>query len=375
MKIAYIHDVIYPHVKGGAEKRVWEISRRLADRGHEVHIFGMKLWDGEDIVEREGVHLHGVCDPVDLYVDGKRSIKAAIRFSSKLLLSFKGDFDVIDAQQFPYLPCYSAKVHSKLGRTPLVITWHEVWGNYWREYLGIKGLLGMMVERGAFKLPDRIIPVSERVREDLAAMGVRAEKMEVVPNGVDQQKIDSVEVKEQVYDVIYVGRLSSHKRVDLLINAVSLVRKDMPKIRCGIVGDGPELAELTRIAEVLKVKENVDFLGFLDSEEELIAKMKSSKIFVLPSTREGFGISLLEANACGLPAVVVNARKSAAASLIKEGVNGLVCDLSARSMASKIEDVLKNNFYKKMSDSSKEFAKGYDWGKIASRAEAVYEKL
>lgn len=375
MKIAYIHDVIYPHVKGGAEKRVWEISRRLADRGHEVHIFGMKLWDGEDIVEREGVHLHGVCDPVDLYVDGKRSIKAAIRFSSKLLLSFKGDFDVIDAQQFPYLPCYSAKVHSKLGRTPLVITWHEVWGNYWREYLGIKGLLGMMVERGAFKLPDRIIPVSERVREDLAAMGVRAEKMEVVPNGVDQQKIDSVEVKEQVYDVIYVGRLSSHKRVDLLINAVSLVREDMPKIRCGIVGDGPELAELTRIAEELKVKENVDFLGFLDSEEELIAKMKSSKIFVLPSTREGFGISLLEANACGLPAVVVNARKSAAASLIKEGVNGLVCDLSARSMASKIEDVLKNNFYKKMSGSSKEFAKGYDWEEIASRAEAVYEKL
>jgi len=335
----------------------------------------MKLWDGEDIVEREGVYLHGVCDPVDLYVDGKRSIKAAIRFSSKLLLSFKGDFDVIDAQQFPYLPCYSAKVHSVLGRTPLVITWHEVWGNYWREYLGIKGLLGMMVERGAFKLPDRIIPVSERVREDLAAMGVRADKMEVVPNGVDQQKIDSVEVKEQVYDVIYVGRLSSHKRVDLLINAVSLVREDMPKIRCGIVGDGPELAELTRLAEGLKVKENVDFLGFLDSEEELIAKMKSSKIFVLPSTREGFGISLLEANACGLPAVVVNARKSAAASLIKEGVNGLICDLSAQSMASKIEDILKNNFYKKMSGSSKEFAKGYDWGEIASRAEEVYEKL
>lgn len=46
MKIAYVHDVIYPHVKGGAEKRVWEISRRLADRGHEVHIFGMKYWEG-----------------------------------------------------------------------------------------------------------------------------------------------------------------------------------------------------------------------------------------------------------------------------------------------------------------------------------------
>ena len=133
MKIAYVHDVIYPHVKGGAEKRVWEISRRLADRGHEVHIFGMKYWDGEAVIERDGVHLHGVCDPGNLYVDGRRSIKTAIRFSSKLLSSFKGDFDVVDAQQFPYLPCFSAKLFCTLKRTLLVITWHEVWGDYWDE--------------------------------------------------------------------------------------------------------------------------------------------------------------------------------------------------------------------------------------------------
>lgn len=63
MKIAYIHDVIYPYVKGGAEKRVWEMARRLADRGHEVHIFGMKYWSGDDVMEREDVHLHGVCGP------------------------------------------------------------------------------------------------------------------------------------------------------------------------------------------------------------------------------------------------------------------------------------------------------------------------
>jgi glycosyltransferase involved in cell wall biosynthesis len=206
-------------------------------------------------------------------------------------------------------------------------------------------------------------------------MGVRTNEMEVVPNGVDQKMIDSIEAEEPVYDLIYVGRLSSHKRVDLLINALSRVREDIPEIRCGIIGDGPELAKLTRLSEDLKVKENVDFLGFLESEEGLIAKMKSSKLFVLPSTREGFGISLLEANACGLPAVVVDAEKSAAASLIKEGVNGLICDLSARSMASKIEDLLKNDSYKKMSSASKEFAKRYNWDEIARRVEGVYEKL
>ena len=136
MKIAYVHDVIYPFVKGGAEKRVMEIATRLAARGHDVHIFGMKYWDGEDVIEREGVHLHGVCASQDLYVDGKRSIKTSVYFSWKLLRSLEGDFDVIDAQEFPYFPCFSAKLFSILKRTPLVITWHEVWGDYWREYLG-----------------------------------------------------------------------------------------------------------------------------------------------------------------------------------------------------------------------------------------------
>lgn len=375
MKIAYLHDVIYPHVKGGAEKRVWEISRRLADRGHEVHIFGMKFWDGESVVERDGVLLHGICDPLDLYVDGRRSMGAAIRFSSKLLLSFRGRFDVIDAQQFPYFPCYSAKVHSLLRGTPLVITWHEVWGDYWREYLGKKGLLGMQVERGALRLPDMIIPVSERVRDDLLDMGVRAEKMVVVPNGVDLKKIDSVEAGKEAYDIIYVGRLSPHKRVDLLVEAVSLIRDENPMIMCGIVGDGPELERLVCLSRKLNLEENVDFLGFLETEEEVVAKMKSSKIFVLPSTREGFGISLLEANACGLSAVVADAPKSAAAGLITEGENGLLCDLSPRSIASKVEALLNDDLYKKLSAPSKDFAKGHDWDEIASKAETAYERL
>jgi glycosyltransferase involved in cell wall biosynthesis len=375
MKIAYVHDVIYPHVKGGAEKRVWEISRRLADRGHEVHIFGMKYWEGEDVVEREGVHLHGICASQDIYVDGKRSIKAAVHFSWKLLWSLRGDFDLIDAQQFPYLPCFSAKFHSKLRRVPLVITWHEVWGDYWSEYLGRWAVLGRWVEKGTLHLPEIIIPVSESVRDDLISMGIDGDKMEVVPGGVDLEKIYDIRPEEKIYDTIYVGRLSEHKRVDLLLKAVKMARGGRPDIRCAIIGDGPERENLGKLAKELKIEENVDFMGFLEREEEVIAGMKSSKIFVLPSTREGFGLSVLEANACGLPAVVVKARKNAAASLVKDGINGAICDLSARSMASKIEALLIDESYKKMSDSSIEFARAYDWGEIAKRTENVYEKL
>ncbi|HPJ30176.1 MAG TPA: glycosyltransferase family 4 protein [Methanothrix sp.] len=375
MKIAYVHDVLYPSVKGGAEKRVWEVSRRLADKGHEVHIFTMRYWDGGAAVERDGVHLHGICRPGELYVGGRRSIAAAIRFSAKFLQSFRGDYDVIDAQEFPYLPCFSAKVHSKLKRAPLVITWHEVWGDYWREYLGMMAPLGMLVEKETVRLPQKIIPVSERVREDLARMGVEAERMEVVGNGVDLELIRSVEANEPIYDVIYAGRLSAHKRVDLLIEAVGLVREEIPGIRCGIVGDGPEMAALTRLAEELNLAKNVDFLGFLDEEEEVIAMMKSSKILVLPSMREGFGISVLEANACGLPAVVVDAKKSAAADLIQEGVNGAVCDPSAGSIASKIAELLGSDSYKQMSSSSRDLARRHGWDQIAKKVEDLYGGL
>jgi glycosyltransferase involved in cell wall biosynthesis len=375
MKIAYVHDVIYPYVKGGAEKRVWEIARRLADRGHEVHIFGMKYWDGEDVIEREGVHLHGVCDPLCLYVDGKRSIKTSLYFSWKLLWSLKGDFDVIDTQQFPYFPCFSAKYRSWLGQTPLVITWHEVWGDYWREYLGWKGIIGKGIERMAINLPDKIIPVSERVRQDLMDMGVRSEKMEVVPNGVDLLKIDDVREEEKVSDLVYVGRLSEHKKVDLLLNAVSMAREAIPEMRCTIIGDGPEREKLGKLAKKLEIEESVDFLGFLEREEDVIAGMKSSKIFVLPSMREGFGISALEANACGLPVVTVRSDMNAAKDLVEDGLNGFVCGLNPEEMAQRILELLKDDQYASLSESSRRVAERYDWSLVTDAIERVYGEL
>jgi glycosyltransferase involved in cell wall biosynthesis len=375
MKIAYIHDVIYPYVKGGAEKRVWEMARRLADRGHEVHIFGMKYWSGDDVMEREDVHLHGVCGPQDLYVDGKRSIKTSLYFSWKLLSSFKGDFDVIDSQQFPYFPCFCAKFSSWRRRVPLVITWHEVWGDYWREYLGWKGIFGKGVERMTIRLADKIIPVSERVREDLIDMGVRGDRMVVVPNGVDLRKIDGVREEEKVYDLVYAGRLSEHKRVDLLLNAVSIAKEEIPHIKCCIIGDGPEMGGLRRLVKELGIEEGVDFMGFLEREEDLIAGMKSSRIFVLPSTREGFGMSVLEANACGLPVVTVRSDMNAASDLVEDGLNGFVCGPTSEEMAEAILELLKGERYLSLSESSRRVAEKYDWSLVTDAMERAYEEI
>ena len=92
----------------------------------------MKFWDGNDIIVRDDVTLHSVCPAQHLYADGRRTIREAIPFSLALFFRLrKENYDIIDCQQFPYFSCIAAKCSIIFKKTPLVITWHEVWGDYW----------------------------------------------------------------------------------------------------------------------------------------------------------------------------------------------------------------------------------------------------
>ena len=96
MKIAITYDAIYPYVKGGAEKRIYELSRRLAKR-HEIHLFGMRYWKGNKIIKKDDVYLHGVCKDITLYNEiGYRSLFQPFYFSFFLFKELiKYDFDII----------------------------------------------------------------------------------------------------------------------------------------------------------------------------------------------------------------------------------------------------------------------------------------
>jgi glycosyltransferase involved in cell wall biosynthesis len=171
MKIAFIYDAVYPWIKGGAEKRVYEIARRLSRRGHEVHWYSIGWWLKEKQDKRmklDGIHMHGICPPQELYVNGRRSIKEALYFGIKLISPLmKENFDVVDCQEFPYFSCFTCKLHSSIGKSKLVITWYEVWDQYWFEYLGRMGYLGMITERLTAKLPKLVLPISNKIKEDL----------------------------------------------------------------------------------------------------------------------------------------------------------------------------------------------------------------
>ena len=102
MKIAFVYDTVYPWVTGGAERRVYEVAKRLADMGEDVHIYSLGFWmntaEYKDMktIEYDGITHHSVGDAMDLYTkDNKRSIKEAIHFAKSLLsVNFSG-FDKI----------------------------------------------------------------------------------------------------------------------------------------------------------------------------------------------------------------------------------------------------------------------------------------
>ena len=379
MKIAYIYDAVYPWIKGGAEKRIYEIGKRLADRGHEVHWYGIGWWfegNNSRTIDHDGIILHGVCEPMQLYVDGRRSIKEAIYFAGKLLPKLvKERFDVIDCQEFPYFPCFTAKVHSLFRRTPLVITWHEIWDKYWFEYLGKKGLFGWLVERLTSKLTDTNIVVSEATKRDLLSLGVEEDKVHVIPNGITLKEFLDVDAYNEEFDVVFVGRLIKERNIDLLLQSISILKSEMPKIKAAIIGDGPEFSKLKELASKLNIKDNVRFFGFIEDFKEVVSIMKSSKVFVHPSTREGgSSIVSLEANACGLPVIAIKHELGISPELIKHGFNGFFIKLSPTEMANTIRVILEDSELRnQMKKNSIEFSRDFDWDVIARKIEKLYK--
>jgi len=337
MKIAFVTDVIYPYIKGGAEKRVHEFSLRLRDAGNEVHVYGIKWWDGPSILVKDGITYHGVCRPKRLYEGGRRSITEALAFALALALPLLEErFDVIDCNQHPYFSIFTCKMASLLRGGKFYVTWHEVWGDYWYEYMGRPGFFGKLVERLAARMPDRIIAVSEKTASDLERLGVKKDRILVVPNGISYGAISQVKPAGEQYDVAFAGRLIKDKHVDLLIKACALASGSMP-LNVLIIGDGPERASLEALASTLRI--NIKFTGAVD-EQFLLSSVKAARVFVLPSTREGFSITTLEALACGVPVITVDGEKNSAKELIESGRNGLVVGLGEKELCEAILKVL-----------------------------------
>jgi L-malate glycosyltransferase len=371
MKIVFVYDVIYPYVKGGVEKRIRELAVRLTARGHDVHIVGMKDWEGPDILEMDGITLHGICPAQPLYADGRRTIWEAIWFSIRLLPFLnREEFDMIDCQQFPYFPCFPVKLAAVLKKKPFVITWHEVWGNYWYEYLGWKGALGKITERLVAGLTTNIIAVSGTTAKKLGCLGV--DDVRIIPNGIDPVYIRSVPPSTEPSDIIFVGRLIKEKHVDVLVRAFARLLSESPGLTLLVLGDGPERESIRILIKDFAIEDRVLLKPFTDSHDAVISLMKSSHVCAIPSTREGFGIAALEALSCGLPVVTVDHPDNAICELITDET-GFRSSLSVDDLAGKIRNALSR--YPAMKPACIASAEAYDWDRIVDDVEICYFSL
>lgn len=376
MRIAFLSDSIYPYNKGGKETRSYELITELSKKGHDVHFYTMKFWEGNKTIKKDNITYHGICKEHPLYKGKSRNIKQAIIFGLTSFKLLKENFDIIDADHMVYFHLFPAKLTCLIKRKPLITTWHEVWGkNYWDEYLGKLGTIGHTIEKLASKLPNKIISISQHTTNNLTKqLNIPKQKITTIPCAINFTNIQNQKPSKEKSDLIYTGRLIEHKNIDTLIKTISTLKKTNPKIKCIITGDGPEKQNLIALTKKLNLQNNITFTGFIEKTKDIHSLIKSSKIFVLPSTREGFGIVVLEAYACGKPVITTNHKNNASKDLIIKNKTGNTCKPNEKDLAIKIQTILKQNTTEKiaMKKNCLDFARKYDWGKIIRKFEEVY---
>jgi glycosyltransferase involved in cell wall biosynthesis len=366
--VALVSDAIFPYHCGGREIRYHELSRRLAGRV-ELHLYTMHWWDGPRVRKDEAVTLHGISRLYPMYTRNRRSLRQAIFFALGCVRLLASRFDVLEADHMPLLQILVLRFVATVKRKRFVVTWHEVWGHsYWREYLGLAGLIAWFVEYLAMRLPDHIIAASSHTAERLCdRLGARA-SITIAPNGIDLEAVRRSYPHHAATDLVVVSRLMPHKRISMLLEAVALLHAEGISVTCRVIGDGPERESLRNQAQILGVAGAVEFRHDVREQKEVYELVKAAKVFVLPSAREGFGIAVLEALACGVDVVTTSAPDNLAQHLVARSSHGTICDSTASAIADAVKLLLADRGSSAGEDSGDDlWMAEYNWDAMVER--------
>ena len=149
--------------------------------------------------------------------------------------------------------------------------------------------------------------ISDSTRDDLVARGIPRERIAVVYPGVDSRHFhpDPASPRATPPRFVYIGRLKRYKGVEFLIQALAIARRSRPDLSLDIAGSGDDRPRLEAVAQAAGVADAVRFLGFVD-EATRLKLLRESVANVFPSPKEGWGITVMEAAACGTPSLASN---------------------------------------------------------------------
>jgi phosphatidyl-myo-inositol dimannoside synthase len=244
-----------------------------------------------------------------------------------------------------------------LGGTPIpyFVAAHgtEVFRDFATLRNSVRTVLARGLKRRVFQQAAKVFPVSAYTgRAVLEETGADPERVVVVHNGVNPTTFRKTAVspgEESRYRpngerlLLTVTRLYPYKGVDRMLEALPAIAAAVPDVRYLIVGEGPDLARLQRLAAGLGLQERVSFLG-RRTVDEIVSLYNLADLFVLltredPPDVEGFGLVFLEAAACGLPSV--GGRSGGIPEAIEDGRSGWLVDpRDPRAIASTIIDLL-----------------------------------
>lgn len=281
---------------GGAEVHFFEIFRRLVEAGDQVQLI-TSGWAGAPARDEiQGIPVRRIGGRHTFALRGRGAVRAALREQA-------WDVVVEDINKLPlFLPT--------LTRLPVYAIIPHLFGETaFREAAPPVATVVWLAERMIPRVYRRAAfhAISESTRDDLVARGVGPERIRVIHPGVDAAwfRPDPAEPRAPVPTFLYVGRLKRYKGVEAAIRAAAFARTRVPDLTLEIAGQGDDRARLERIAAEVAPPGAVRFLGFV-SEDEKRRLLRRAWAVVFPSAKEGWGISNVEAAACGTPAIAAD---------------------------------------------------------------------
>ncbi|MHB9030963.1 MAG: glycosyltransferase family 4 protein [Candidatus Latescibacterota bacterium] len=317
---------------GGAEVHLTEIFERFVARGDEITLVASGFPGGSREDQRRGMRIIRT---------GTRETFNFVVPSLLRRLDKENNFDLVveDINKVPlFTPLYLRK--------PLLVMIPHLFGNaIFREtnFVIASYVYGMerpipLVYRNAF-----FEVISESTARDVIRRGIRPERVRVVHCGMDHDtySFDPAVRKFGQPTILYVGRLKRYKSVDVIIRALPEIAKQVPDVRLAVVGSGDNLEELKQLAHRLDLAGRVIFTGFVSAAEK-VDWMRRSHVIVNPSPREGWGLTNIEANACGTPAVASDA--DGLRDSVRDGVTGLLFPYGDhRALAERLTRILTDD--------------------------------
>ena len=364
MKILVINwqDIKNP-LGGGAEVHLHEIFKRLAQRGHSVTLFSSSFQgalteeniDGIQVIRQGGRYLFNFIVPARYYTQFRRD-----------------GYDIVvdDINKIPfYSPLYV--------KEPLLAIVHHLFDRsiFSEASLPIASYV-FGAERLAFPIYRKtpMAVVSESTKQELIRHGFPDANIELVQNAVDHELYQSWDRTAGSEIIVgYLGRLKKYKSIDHLLSAFEIVKQEIPEARLLIVGDGDARPALEQTARDLGLSQSVTFAGFVSAQEK-VRLLNMMRVVVNTSAKEGWGLTVIEANASGVP-VIASDVPGLRDSVVDEKTGFLYEYGNIEQLAQKILLVLRDeNLQTRLSRESIDWAHTFSWDSSADAMMRLLEK-